>query len=127
MELLKKVTEGIKPTDREMMRRARERVDNLTKPLGSLGRLEEIAVRLCGITGSITPDVGKKSCNSNGGGQRRVCSEGCGLSPAGDRFNGKGHGGGHGRSGGVRKSIRCRHRVFDLGMKGTRGLQGYNK
>lgn len=60
MELLKKVTEGIKPADREMMKRARERADNLTKPLGSLGRLEEIAVRLCGITGSINPDVGKR-------------------------------------------------------------------
>jgi nicotinate-nucleotide--dimethylbenzimidazole phosphoribosyltransferase len=80
MELLKKVTEGIKPADREMMRRARERVDNLTKPLGSLGRLEEMAVRLCGITGSITPDVGKKAvivmAADNG-----VCSEGVAAYP----------------------------------------------
>ena len=80
MELLKKVTEGIKPADREMMKRARERADNLTKPLGSLGRLEEIAVRLCGITGSINPDVGKKAvivmAADNG-----VCSEGVAAYP----------------------------------------------
>lgn len=80
MELLKKVMEGIKPVDREMMREARERADNLTKPPGSLGDLEEIAVRLCGITGSITPDVGKKTvlvmAADNG-----VCNEGVAAYP----------------------------------------------
>jgi nicotinate-nucleotide--dimethylbenzimidazole phosphoribosyltransferase len=30
---------------------ARERIDNLTKPLRSLGRVEDLAVRLCGIAG----------------------------------------------------------------------------
>ena len=80
MELLKKTVEGIKPLDQGSMSKARERVDNLTKPRGSLGRLEEIAVRLCGITGSITPDVGKKAvlvmAADNG-----VCSEGVAAYP----------------------------------------------
>lgn len=80
MELLEKVTKGIEPADREMMRKARERVDNLTKPLGSLGRLEEMAVRLCGITGSTAPDVGKKTvivmAADNG-----VCCEGVAAYP----------------------------------------------
>ncbi len=61
MELLKKVKEGIKPLDREIMEEASARVDNLTKPLGSLGRLEGMAVRLCGITGCLKPDLGKKA------------------------------------------------------------------
>lgn len=80
MELMKKVMEGIKPTDREMMAKARERVDNLTKPLGSLGALEETAVRLCGITGSMVPDVHKKTvivmAADNG-----VCCEGVAAYP----------------------------------------------
>lgn len=33
------------------------RLDRLTKPLGSLGRLEELAVQYCGITGDSKPSV----------------------------------------------------------------------
>lgn len=61
MGLLEEIIEGIKPVDRDIMKRARERVDNLTKPLGSLGRMEDMAVRLCGITGGIVPDIHKKA------------------------------------------------------------------
>ncbi|WP_025334253.1 nicotinate-nucleotide--dimethylbenzimidazole phosphoribosyltransferase [Paenibacillus sabinae] len=43
------------------MHQMRKRVNNLTKPLGSLGRLEEIAIRLAGITGSVQPSVGNKA------------------------------------------------------------------
>lgn len=35
-------------------------MDNLTKPLGSLGRLEETIIRLAGITGEIVPDIKRK-------------------------------------------------------------------
>ncbi|AFL73646.1 nicotinate-nucleotide--dimethylbenzimidazole phosphoribosyltransferase [Thiocystis violascens] len=34
---------------------ARQRQDQLTKPRGSLGRLEEMAIRLCGMQGTATP------------------------------------------------------------------------
>jgi len=34
---------------------ARQRQDQLTKPRGSLGRLEELAIKLCGMQGSATP------------------------------------------------------------------------
>lgn len=37
------------------------RLDNLTKPRGSLGRLEEFAERYCMITGNIRPDLPRKS------------------------------------------------------------------
>jgi len=50
---------GIPPLDREAMRRAQEKIDQQSKPLGSLGRLEEYAVRLAGIRravgGSLNP------------------------------------------------------------------------
>ena len=41
----------IRGVDEGAMARARERCDSLIKPPGSLGRLEEVAVRLAGITG----------------------------------------------------------------------------
>ncbi|HTW83582.1 MAG TPA: nicotinate-nucleotide--dimethylbenzimidazole phosphoribosyltransferase [Candidatus Sulfotelmatobacter sp.] len=34
---------------------ARERIDNLTKPLGSLGEIEELGVQLCAIAGAVPP------------------------------------------------------------------------
>ena len=41
----------IKPASKAAAEKARERVDNLVKPIGSLGLLEEYAVRLAGIFG----------------------------------------------------------------------------
>ncbi len=39
----------------EAMDRARRRLDNLTKPIGSLGALENLIVRLAGMTGQVVP------------------------------------------------------------------------
>jgi nicotinate-nucleotide--dimethylbenzimidazole phosphoribosyltransferase len=47
-ELIKRIV----PLDAAAMETARQRQANLTKPVGSLGQLEEISVRICGITGS---------------------------------------------------------------------------
>lgn len=41
--------ESVRPLNREAMGKARARIDSQTKPLGSLGRLEEIAERLSGM------------------------------------------------------------------------------
>jgi nicotinate-nucleotide--dimethylbenzimidazole phosphoribosyltransferase len=41
-------------------RAGRSRQEDLTKPPGSLGRLEDVSVRLCEITGSCPPKLGKK-------------------------------------------------------------------
>ncbi|MCS7252930.1 MAG: nicotinate-nucleotide--dimethylbenzimidazole phosphoribosyltransferase [Armatimonadota bacterium] len=60
-ERLRAILEAIKPLDELAMAKARERENKLTKPLGSLGRLEEIAVRIAGITGMTMPDVEKKA------------------------------------------------------------------
>jgi nicotinate-nucleotide--dimethylbenzimidazole phosphoribosyltransferase len=54
-------TVEIQPLDHEAMERARERQDSLTKPPGSLGSLEEISIKLCGITGQVPPDLSRKA------------------------------------------------------------------
>ena len=46
---------GIQAPDKETMEACRLYVDNLIKPIHSLGKLEDIAVRLAGITGKIKP------------------------------------------------------------------------
>lgn len=50
----------IPPLDEALMARARQRLDTLTKPQGSLGRLETLAVQLVGITGRLPPSVAQK-------------------------------------------------------------------
>lgn len=44
-----------RPVDPQLYARAREHLDSLTKPRGSLGRLEDIAARLFAISGGKTP------------------------------------------------------------------------
>src|SRR5207302_4426156 len=48
---------AILPLDESAMRLAAARQARLTKPAGSLGRLEDLAVRLAGITGRIDPPL----------------------------------------------------------------------
>lgn len=52
-----KIVPGLDPI---MEKEARRRLDNLTKPRGSLGRLEDLAARLVGITGKENPDLTRK-------------------------------------------------------------------
>lgn len=47
----------VDPLDREAMDAARQRLDALTKPPGSLGRLETIAIQLAGIRGSVVTSI----------------------------------------------------------------------
>ena len=44
----------------EWSERATDRLDSLTKPLGSLGRMEEIAARIVAIRQEVRPDCSKK-------------------------------------------------------------------
>jgi nicotinate-nucleotide--dimethylbenzimidazole phosphoribosyltransferase len=48
---------SIPALDLDAMQRARERQDTLTKPQGSLGRLEELSITLTGITGRLDPPL----------------------------------------------------------------------
>ncbi|MDD5408709.1 MAG: nicotinate-nucleotide--dimethylbenzimidazole phosphoribosyltransferase [Candidatus Omnitrophica bacterium] len=46
---------NISGVDLVIIKNTQKRLDNLTKPLGSLGRLEELAKQICGITGKTDP------------------------------------------------------------------------
>jgi nicotinate-nucleotide--dimethylbenzimidazole phosphoribosyltransferase len=50
---------AIGPLDESAMAAARERLDRLTKPPGSLGRLEALAIQLAGITGNPVSRIGR--------------------------------------------------------------------
>ncbi len=60
MSRLADLIASIPPVDTEAMAAARQREDMLTKPQGSLGRLEQLAVRVAGITGEIRPRLTHK-------------------------------------------------------------------
>jgi nicotinate-nucleotide--dimethylbenzimidazole phosphoribosyltransferase len=55
--LIKQVCEQIEPVNHSWLKAARERQLTLTKPPGSLGRLEEIANRLAAIKQTVTPRI----------------------------------------------------------------------
>jgi nicotinate-nucleotide--dimethylbenzimidazole phosphoribosyltransferase len=59
-EKLKELLETIKPADYEAIQKAKERQSKLAKPPGSLGGLEEISIRLAGITGRVNNSIEKK-------------------------------------------------------------------
>jgi nicotinate-nucleotide--dimethylbenzimidazole phosphoribosyltransferase len=60
-ELLSNTIGMIKPLDKEVMAQAQARQDMLTKPQGSLGRLEELSIQLAGIQGKPVPQIRHKA------------------------------------------------------------------
>ena len=58
---LQAVIESVQPLDEQAMAAARQRQDLLTKPPGSLGRLERLATRLAGINGQPLPHLPRKA------------------------------------------------------------------
>jgi len=60
MDKLNEWLESISGPDEKAMTEVRRRQDQLTKPRGSLGRLEEIACHIAGITGKVHPHTDKK-------------------------------------------------------------------
>jgi nicotinate-nucleotide--dimethylbenzimidazole phosphoribosyltransferase len=61
VKTLEQVLQRIKPLDEKAMAAARARQDTLTKPLGSLGRLEELSIKLAGIRGEPIPRINHKA------------------------------------------------------------------
>lgn len=59
--LISSTIEKIRPLDNKAMSEARSRQDMLTKPQGSLGRLEELSVQLAGIQGKPIPQIRHKA------------------------------------------------------------------
>ncbi len=60
MKRVNEVTKRICKIDPAIIRQAQKKLDNLTKPLGSLGKLEEMAKQICGITGNLKPSLNNK-------------------------------------------------------------------
>jgi len=60
-DLIDQTIKDISALDQAAMTAARARQDQLTKPAGSLGRLEELSIRLAGIFGEATPRISKKT------------------------------------------------------------------
>ena len=58
---LTQILRAIKPLDRVAMEAAKLRQDTLTKPQGSLGRLEELAIKIAGIKGEPLPKLEHKA------------------------------------------------------------------
>jgi nicotinate-nucleotide--dimethylbenzimidazole phosphoribosyltransferase len=58
--LLEDTLEKIRPLNHSADAAIRSRLDSLTKPVGSLGRLEELARRVSSIQGEIPPRLGSK-------------------------------------------------------------------
>lgn len=81
LSVLKQTVERIRGLDETAMRDAEHRIDRLTKPPGSLGRLEEIARQMAGITGELRPDLSGKAVIVMAG-DHGVCAEGVSAFPA---------------------------------------------
>ncbi len=80
MEDIQQMINNIKPLFEKTMKEAKQYQDNLIKPIGSLGRLEKLAITISGITGSIQNELNKKAiivmCADNG-----VYEEGVSTAP----------------------------------------------
>jgi len=61
MALLEQTIAAIQNLDETAMQAARERQSQLTKPPGSLGRLERLSIQIAGIQGKARPDVSRKA------------------------------------------------------------------
>lgn len=77
---LQEIIAGIRPLDQAAMDAAKARLDTLIKPIGSLGRLEDLSVQLAGITGNVVGSYRRKAtvilCADNG-----VYEEGVSAAP----------------------------------------------
>ncbi len=60
IENVKKTIDAVVPVDVTLKEKAIAHLDKLTKPKGSLGRLEEIATKYCLIKNTLDPCLGKK-------------------------------------------------------------------
>jgi nicotinate-nucleotide--dimethylbenzimidazole phosphoribosyltransferase len=72
---------SIPPLDSAAALSARERIDNLTKPVGSLGRIEELAERLAAIHGGLPPVFDRRAIIV-GAGDHGVTAEGVSAYPS---------------------------------------------
>jgi len=80
LDLLSNIIGMISPLDEEAMASARARQDMLTKPQGSLGRLEELSIQLAGTQGKPMPQIKHKAIITMAG-DHGVVAEGVSAYP----------------------------------------------
>lgn len=80
MELLKNTIKQIRGSDENAKKLVQEKWDGLVKPMGSLGALEDITIKIAGMTGKVKNSIDKKAvvvmCSDNG-----VVEEGVSSAP----------------------------------------------
>lgn len=76
-QTIKKIT----PLDEQAMAGARERQAQLTKPAGSLGRLEALSIQVAGITGHLNPPLAERAMIVAAG-DHGITSEGVSAFPS---------------------------------------------
>lgn len=81
MSLLTETIASITPASREAMAAARERQVILTKPPGSLGALEDVGTRLCGMYAECPPPLPAPVAIAVFAGDHGVCGQGVSLFP----------------------------------------------
>jgi nicotinate-nucleotide--dimethylbenzimidazole phosphoribosyltransferase len=59
-EKIAETIQKIKPINFKLMEKAQEKLNNLTKPQRSLGKLEDFARRIVGISGTLSPEIKRK-------------------------------------------------------------------
>ena len=80
MNIVQSTLARIRPVNTELLAQAQARLDNKTKPPGSLGRLEEFARRIVAINGSLEPDLSRKVVFTFAG-DHGIVEEGVSLYP----------------------------------------------
>ncbi|MBR2135772.1 MAG: nicotinate-nucleotide--dimethylbenzimidazole phosphoribosyltransferase [Bacteroidales bacterium] len=71
---------NIERPDCSLRQKAIDKIDNLNKPKGSLGRLEELALKLCLVQQTLSPQL-KHPCHLLLGGDHGIEREGVSVSP----------------------------------------------
>jgi len=115
----REIITGIEPVKERLIPSAQSKIDNKTKPLGSLGRLEELAIQLCLIQGTLEPEIRRKALLVFAG-DHGVTEEGVSAYPSEVTYQMVLNF----LRGGAAINVLCRHnaiemRVVDIGVKGT--------
>jgi len=115
----REILKEIAPADQKAMSEAREWNDSLLKPLGSLGDLEEIAIKMAGITGKVFNDV-EKRCVIVMAADNGICDEGVAGTPQGmTLWHTKNIAEGFSGVGVLAKYAGADLKVVDIGIKGN--------